>query len=108
MPGKHCTTGQEPINPLIQRGDAVPREEGRTPVHLRAPAVGLTDVLSLAPSALAHDEEAEIPRSSLIISFLMEALRSYPTSERLITVNYNVLSIISSQGVVAFCPWFLL
>ncbi|XP_031225316.1 serine/threonine kinase-like domain-containing protein STKLD1 isoform X2 [Mastomys coucha] len=58
-------------------------------------------LLRVLGQALAHDEEAEIPRSSLIISFLMEALRSYPNSERLITVNYNVLSIISSQGQIS-------
>lgn len=61
----------------------------------------LTHVLSLAQSALAQDSEAEIPRGSFIISFLMNALRSHPNSERLIILVYNLLTIISSQGEYA-------
>lgn len=33
----------------------------------------------------------------------MDTLRSHPNSERLVNVVYNVLAIISSQGVLAFC-----
>ncbi|GAB1286126.1 Serine/threonine kinase-like domain-containing protein STKLD1 [Apodemus speciosus] len=57
-------------------------------------------LLRVLGQALAHDSEAEIPRSNLIISFLMDALQSHPNSERLVTVIYNVLAIISSQA----CP----
>ncbi|XP_021050668.1 serine/threonine kinase-like domain-containing protein STKLD1 [Mus pahari] len=58
-------------------------------------------LLRVLGQALAHDPEAEIPGSSLIISFLMDALRSHPNSERLINVIYNVLTIISSQGQIS-------
>ncbi|NP_001366393.1 serine/threonine kinase-like domain-containing protein STKLD1 isoform 3 [Mus musculus] len=56
-------------------------------------------LLRVLGQALAKDPEAEIPRSSLIISFLMDTLRSHPNSERLVNVVYNVLAIISSQVV---------
>ncbi|XP_036042046.1 serine/threonine kinase-like domain-containing protein STKLD1 isoform X2 [Onychomys torridus] len=55
-------------------------------------------LLRILGQALAQDSEAEIPRGSFIISFLMNALRSYPNSERLIILVYNLLSIISSQA----------
>ncbi|XP_034349220.1 serine/threonine kinase-like domain-containing protein STKLD1 [Arvicanthis niloticus] len=58
-------------------------------------------LLRVLGQALAYDSETEIPRSSLIVSFLMDALRNHPNSERLITVIYNVLTIISSQGQVS-------
>lgn len=61
----------------------------------------LPHVLCLAPLALAQDPEAEIPRDHFIISFLMSALRSHPDSERLISMIYNLLTIISSQGECA-------
>ncbi|NP_941030.2 serine/threonine kinase-like domain-containing protein STKLD1 isoform X6 [Mus musculus] len=58
-------------------------------------------LLRVLGQALAKDPEAEIPRSSLIISFLMDTLRSHPNSERLVNVVYNVLAIISSQGQIS-------
>ncbi|XP_036042045.1 serine/threonine kinase-like domain-containing protein STKLD1 isoform X1 [Onychomys torridus] len=58
-------------------------------------------LLRILGQALAQDSEAEIPRGSFIISFLMNALRSYPNSERLIILVYNLLSIISSQGLLS-------
>ncbi|XP_038961138.1 serine/threonine kinase-like domain-containing protein STKLD1 isoform X3 [Rattus norvegicus] len=57
-------------------------------------------LLRVLGQALAHDSEAEIPKSSLITSFLMNALQSHPNSEGLVLVTYNVLSIISSQGCI--------
>ncbi|XP_038961136.1 serine/threonine kinase-like domain-containing protein STKLD1 isoform X1 [Rattus norvegicus] len=58
-------------------------------------------LLRVLGQALAHDSEAEIPKSSLITSFLMNALQSHPNSEGLVLVTYNVLSIISSQGQIS-------
>ncbi|XP_028714560.1 serine/threonine kinase-like domain-containing protein STKLD1 [Peromyscus leucopus] len=58
-------------------------------------------LLRILGQALAQDSEAEIPRGSFIISFLMNALRSHPNSERLITLVYNLLTIISSQGLMS-------
>ncbi|CAO2598158.1 Serine/threonine kinase-like domain-containing protein STKLD1 [Lemmus lemmus] len=58
-------------------------------------------LLHVLGHALAQDSEAEIPRDHFIISFLMKALRSHPDSERLITIVYNVLTIISSQGLIS-------
>ncbi|XP_057611029.1 serine/threonine kinase-like domain-containing protein STKLD1 isoform X2 [Chionomys nivalis] len=55
-------------------------------------------LLRVLGQALAQDSEAEIPRDHFIISFLMNALRSHPDSERLITMVYNLLTIISSQA----------
>ncbi|XP_041530432.1 serine/threonine kinase-like domain-containing protein STKLD1 isoform X2 [Microtus oregoni] len=55
-------------------------------------------LLRVLGQALAQDSEAEIPRDYFIISFLMNALRSHPESERLITMVYNLLTIISSQA----------
>ncbi|XP_059115842.1 serine/threonine kinase-like domain-containing protein STKLD1 isoform X5 [Peromyscus eremicus] len=55
-------------------------------------------LLRILGQALAQDSEAEIPRGRFIISFLMNALRSHPNSERLITLVYNLLTIISSQA----------
>ncbi|MEJ1271794.1 serine/threonine kinase-like domain containing 1 [Cricetulus griseus] len=57
-------------------------------------------LLRVLGHALAQDSEAEIPRVDSIISFLMNALRSHPGSERLITTVYNLLTIISSQGML--------
>lgn len=81
---------------LIQRDDAVP-----TRLYLSTLTVELTHVLCLAPSALAQDSEAEIPRDHFIISFLTNALRSHPDSERLIFMVYKLLTVISSQGECA-------
>ncbi|XP_059115837.1 serine/threonine kinase-like domain-containing protein STKLD1 isoform X1 [Peromyscus eremicus] len=58
-------------------------------------------LLRILGQALAQDSEAEIPRGRFIISFLMNALRSHPNSERLITLVYNLLTIISSQGLLS-------
>ncbi|XP_076425272.1 serine/threonine kinase-like domain-containing protein STKLD1 isoform X6 [Peromyscus maniculatus bairdii] len=58
-------------------------------------------LLRILGQALAQDSEAEIPRGSFIISFLMNALRSHPNSERLIILVYNLLTIISSQGLLS-------
>ncbi|KAK7802366.1 hypothetical protein U0070_018116 [Myodes glareolus] len=58
-------------------------------------------LLRVLGQALAQDPEAEIPRDHFIISFLMSALRSHPDSERLITMIYNLLTIISSQGMIS-------
>ncbi|XP_038193376.1 serine/threonine kinase-like domain-containing protein STKLD1 [Arvicola amphibius] len=58
-------------------------------------------LLRVLGQALAQDSEAEIPRDHFIISFLMNALRSHPDSERLITMVYNLLTIISSQGLIS-------
>ncbi|OBS81645.1 hypothetical protein A6R68_20192, partial [Neotoma lepida] len=55
-------------------------------------------LLRVLGQALAQDSEAEIPRGSSIISFLINALRSHPNSERLITLVYNLLTIISSEA----------
>ncbi|XP_075841649.1 serine/threonine kinase-like domain-containing protein STKLD1 isoform X3 [Microtus pennsylvanicus] len=58
-------------------------------------------LLRVLGQVLAQDSEAEIPRDHFIISFLMNALRSHPESERLITMVYNLLAIISSQGLIS-------
>ncbi|KAL6085452.1 hypothetical protein STEG23_004654 [Scotinomys teguina] len=58
-------------------------------------------LLHVLGQALAQDSEAEIPRNRFIMSFLMNALRSHPNSERLVTLVYNLLTIISSQGLVS-------
>ncbi|XP_040601106.1 serine/threonine kinase-like domain-containing protein STKLD1 isoform X2 [Mesocricetus auratus] len=58
-------------------------------------------LLRVLGQALAQDSEAEIPRGSSIISFLMNALRSHSDSERLITMVYNLFTIISSQGLLS-------
>ncbi|XP_060245710.1 serine/threonine kinase-like domain-containing protein STKLD1 isoform X6 [Meriones unguiculatus] len=58
-------------------------------------------LLRILGQALAQDSETEIPRSNYIISFLVNILRNHPDSERLITMVYNLLTIISSQGLVS-------
>ncbi|KAL1785314.1 serine/threonine kinase-like domain-containing protein STKLD1 [Sigmodon hispidus] len=58
-------------------------------------------LLRVLGQALAQDLEAEIPRDSFIISFLMNALRSHSNSERLINMIYNLFTIISSQGLIS-------
>uniref|UniRef100_A0A8C6W2U2 Serine/threonine kinase-like domain-containing protein STKLD1 n=1 Tax=Nannospalax galili TaxID=1026970 RepID=A0A8C6W2U2_NANGA len=58
-------------------------------------------LLRVLGQALAHDLETKTPRDSSIISFLLSAMQSQPDSEQLITMVYNLLTIISSQGLVS-------
>ncbi|XP_051022283.1 serine/threonine kinase-like domain-containing protein STKLD1 [Acomys russatus] len=58
-------------------------------------------LLRILGQALTQDSEAETPRSRSIISFLMNALHSHPNSEKLVSKVYNLLTIISSQGLVS-------